>query len=787
MNQIKRKIPELLAPAGSPDVLRAAVCAGADAVYFGGKAFNARQGAANFSTAEIRQAVEYCCVRGVRTYLTLNTLIKQEEWEAFTRFAREVLPLGLTGLIVQDLGAADYVRAQFPNIELHASTQMSVHNLQGAEWLKEQGFSRVVLARELPLAEVQRISEQSGIETEIFIHGALCYSYSGQCLMSSMIGGRSGNRGRCAQSCRLPYRCQAEESGQYYLNLKDICTLECVRELCLSGAASLKIEGRLKGAPYVAGVTAAYRRALDYYRDTGNAYNPEEKELEELALLYNRGGFTKGYVFGKTADMICRESPKHSGIEAGKVREISTDHMSLTLTRRVLAGDTIEIRTRRMPYPSWIVREKNLKGAGQLSLPVQSGVRKGDSVRLLVSRELNQNILAALAPRRVPLRIRASLRVGEYPRLCGEALGKTVIREGTEPVRRAQTSPLLKEEVLRQLKKTGGSVFEVQSAEVEMDTDLFMPLSALNALRRDMVRKLEESLRPPVIEPAEEAYPIRPAEYQEVTRTLEAVVTTRDQLEAVLGHVDRVYLRQEFFAPQDALQYQARTGTQICLAAGYITRKEASERLEKELASWRKAGVSRVLCQHPGQIVSVREAHMMPETGPGTGVMNEACRAFFRQACSGYTASPELSAEELLSLSYDPDCACIVYGRIPVMLTEQCPAREAHLCEKKDGGSLLSLIDRVGEKWPMERHCRDCYNVFYSSRPIWLAHRPGLLRRLPAGKLRMYFLEEDAVQTAQIAVQYERSVYFNEKPPEEEIRAAVKRGCGSGHYDKGVE
>lgn len=782
----ERKIPELLAPAGSLDVLYAAVRAGADAVYFGGKAFSARAGAANFSVPQIREAAQYCHQRGVKTYLALNTLVKQQEWDAFCRFADEALGQGLTGLIVQDLGATDYVRARFPQIELHASTQMSVHNAQGAQWLRRQGFSRVVLARELPLEEAAAITKQADIECEIFIHGALCYSYSGQCLLSSMIGGRSGNRGRCAQSCRLQYGCGNGKDKQYYLNLKDICTLECVKELCESGASSLKIEGRLKGAPYVAGVTAAYRRALDFYRETGEPYRPQKEELEELALLYNRGGFTKGYILGKTGDMICRESPKHSGISAGRVQEIGRSRMSLLLTKKVQPGDTLEIRTRSLPYPSWIVRERDLSSS-RLSLPVQSGVRKGDEVRLLISRQLNQNVLGGLAEKKVPLDLQAVLRVGQYPQLRGRAFAETAVSTGAERAGEAQTRPLHKQEVLRQLKKTGDSIFEVRSVEVQMDENLFLPLSALNALRREVTERLEEGLSPDLAAPAPEPYRIDAPQYTQLTRQLEAVVSNTAQLEAVVGRVRRVYLRQEYFTPADILRFRKAEGAEICLSLPYVTRREASGRIEQELAAWRRAGVRRVLCQHLGQLYSVQEAHMQAEAGAGIGIMNEAGRAFLRSQCAGYTASPELSAKELRELAYDPACACIVYGRVPVMLTEQCPLKEARLCGRTKDTLLVPLTDRMGEEWPMERHCQDCYNVFYASRPIWLAHRPALLRGLPAGKYRLYFLEEDAQLAGKIVEQYERSIFQNIKPPEEEIRAALKRGCGSGHYDKGVE
>ncbi len=756
--------------------------AGADAVYFGGKAFNARQGAANFGDEEIREAVLYCAPYGVKTYLTLNTLIKQEEWDSLCRFADRVLPLGVTGLIMQDLGAASYVKRRFPEVQIHASTQMSVHNKEGALWLREQGYKRVVLSRELPLEEAARIGRETGIETEIFIHGALCYSYSGQCLMSSMIGGRSGNRGRCAQPCRLRYGLNEEEQKRHYLNLKDICTIDFVKEICESGAASLKIEGRLKGAAYVAGVTGAYRRALDYYRETGKNYAPSAEERRELALLFNRGGFSKGYLFGKEDGMICGESPKHSGIAAGKVQEIVRGRMILELTQNVEPGDTMEIRTKRLPYPSFIVREKDLSGR-RLSLPVISGVKKGEEARLLVSQSLGRRILDRTKKRYVPMELEVRLRKGEPALARGRAAAYTAEARG-EKVSAARTRPLSREEVIRQMSKTGDSVFRAESVRVDMDSDVFLAVSSLNALRRKVTEELERQFLPKstrVVESAlEEARP-------QIARDsrLEAVISTREQLEAVIGRVDLVYLRQEYFRPEDAKFYREKTrGTQteLALALPYITREKASERVFGSLKDWRQAGIRRVMAQHLGEILPAMEAGMAVEGGIGIPVMNEAAARKLLENIQGFTWSAELSFKELERLSFYNEGACVVYGQIPVMLTEQCPVKEGGYCGKAPENSL-ALTDRMGEKWPIERHCRDCYNVFYLNRPIWLAGRPSWLRALPGGKLRMYFTREDGERTRRVVEIYRGVLEQGIAAGEEES----PRTYTLGHYEKGVE
>lgn len=281
-----RKLPELLAPAGSMEAVRAAVQNGAGAVYLGFGAFNARRGAKNFSPEQMREAIAYCRLRGVKTNITVNTLVSDREIPALLRDVRLLLDAGADALIVQDLGAARCIRETFPDAVLHASTQLTIHSLEGARQAKELGFSRVVLSRELPLEEIQRITQESGVETEVFVHGALCMCYSGQCELSAVIGRRSGNRGLCAQPCRLPYG----GKNSYPMSLKDLCLLPRLRVLCDAGVSSLKIEGRMKRPEYVAIVTRIYAAVLRENRA------PTREEMQTLAKVFSRDGFTQGYL-----------------------------------------------------------------------------------------------------------------------------------------------------------------------------------------------------------------------------------------------------------------------------------------------------------------------------------------------------------------------------------------------------------------------------------------------------------------------------------------------------------
>ena len=293
MSRMEEKI-EILAPAGSYDSFVAAINAGADAVYAGGMRFGARAYADNFTSQQLLDAVDYAHLHKKRLYLTVNTLLKDSEMKELYAYLKPLYCQGLDAVIVQDAGVLSFVRAYFPDLEIHASTQMTITNVYGAQYLKEYGVKRVVPARELSLAEIRRIRSETKMDVECFVHGALCYCYSGQCLLSSFIGGRSGNRGQCAQPCRLPYT--AKEKKGYLLSLKDICTLELLPEMAEAGINSFKIEGRMKKPEYVAAVTAMYRKYLDMYYEKGKAgYKVDQADLEQLKDIYNRGGFHTGY------------------------------------------------------------------------------------------------------------------------------------------------------------------------------------------------------------------------------------------------------------------------------------------------------------------------------------------------------------------------------------------------------------------------------------------------------------------------------------------------------------
>lgn len=459
---------ELLAPAGSYEAFLGAVNAGADAVYLGGQQFGARAYADNFTTEEIVRALRVAHLYGKKIYLTVNTLLKEREMASLAAYLSPFYEAGLDGVIVQDLGVFRRIREQFPNLPLHVSTQMTVTGVRGAALLKEQGACRVVPARELSLEEVRKIREETDMEVECFVHGAMCYSYSGQCLFSSILGGRSGNRGRCAQPCRLPYEIfdgKKRLSGSSYpLSLKDMCTLEYLPSLLEAGIDSFKIEGRMKRPEYAAGVTAVYRKYIDlYYRKGAAGYRVEPEDMDRLRRLYIRSEIQTGY-YGRHngKEMVTLEKPGYEGCDEALLLEI---------------------------------RERYIREPEKMPVRIQAHIKAGEPMRLRMEAadtaeggsRRKQNRHAALT-RNGPDGGRFAVEEGrpERERFTAEIVGETV-----QPAKKA---PLSEEEVRKRLCKTGDSLLTVAACEIAMEGMCFVPVRALNELRRSAVEAFEAAV-----------------------------------------------------------------------------------------------------------------------------------------------------------------------------------------------------------------------------------------------------------------------------------------------------
>lgn len=519
---------ELLAPAGSGEALHAAVENGADAVYLGGKLFSARQLADNFDMDELKEELDYAHARGVHIYLTMNTLVPDDELKRALYFAADARKAGVDGIIVQDLGLAGALRRVMPDVPLHGSTQMTIYDMEGVRALEEMGFKRVVPARELSLREVSEIARNTALEIEIFVHGALCVCYSGQCLMSSVIGGRSGNRGRCAQPCRLPYRLtckkglhKKQHGARYLLSPKDMCALDYMDEIAASGVRSLKIEGRMKSPEYVATVVRIYRKYLDRAMEYGKTGDISEEDRHDLLQIFNRGGFSSGYLKGKAgSDMMCFDKPNNSGIYLGSV--LSYDERSQNIIVRpednLSAGDGIEIWTggsdslggvvtsikkaenAKARPQSYVITGESLKKACRGGLAAigdfKGKILPGQKIYKTTDIELNKAARGSFtgkSARRAGVRGYAELRAGRPLLLKVEdPEGRAVSASGRILPEKAANRPLTEERLKEQLNKTGSTPFDFTELQIVLDAGLALPLSEINEVRRQALEDLLE-------------------------------------------------------------------------------------------------------------------------------------------------------------------------------------------------------------------------------------------------------------------------------------------------------
>lgn len=499
---MKKKI-ELLAPARNMECLVAAIEAGADAVYLGGYMFGARAFAGNFSNDEIVDAIKYAHIYGVKVYVTVNTLVYEDEVETFLNYVDFLHRNNVDAILIQDIGMLHLVKVVFPNLEIHASTQMHLHNLESVKFAEKQGITRAVLARETSIDLIKDIKENTNIELEVFVHGALCVSYSGQCLMSSMIGGRSANRGACAGSCRLSYDVVDEDNNilnidkKYPLSLKDLNILENVGKLIDIGIDSLKIEGRMKRKEYVYLVVSLYRKAIDSYYSYGKV-NITKDDITQIKKLYNRY-FTKGFLFNTSNnDIVNGFRPNHMGVKIGTVVDTYKDKIKIKLNDRVCIKDGLRIvgvNDYGFNLNVFRIGNKIVKSANKddiIEVKVKEKIKVGSDV--LKTTEYNQietiDKLIDNKSRKVGITIKVLLKLGSKVKL-ELSDGKNVVKlEGDTLIEKASKVPITKENVLSKISKFGNTPFIVTNIQIEMDDNIFIPIKEFNELRRKAVDKL---------------------------------------------------------------------------------------------------------------------------------------------------------------------------------------------------------------------------------------------------------------------------------------------------------
>lgn len=561
---------ELLSPVGDFDCLKAAVQNGADAVYFGASSFSARAFASNFDDETLKKAINYAKIRGVKTNLTLNTLIKNDEMYNAIALAKKAYEYGIDAIIVQDLGLARYMIKNFPGLAVHASTQLSVHNLEGVLTLQNMGFSRVVLSRELSLQEIEFISKNSKVEIEVFAHGALCISYSGQCLFSSMVGGRSGNRGKCAQPCRLPYELLENDKcidKGYLLSPKDLCGLEYLPQLVKAGVTCLKIEGRMKTPEYVATVTRIYRKYLDLAISKNN-FEIDEKDKKDLLQVFNRGGFSSGHLDStENRKLIYPQKSNNMGIYLGTISNFNKNHghISFTTNEILHVGDKICVENKKHETNLYTISElmKNDKNITEAHIgeKIKIGRMKGDifigdKLFKISDKELTAYALETIdkeyIKRNLSCEIKVVLNSPISLKIFDDNISVQIISNIIpEP---AQKSPITKERLISQLCKTNNTPYNFTNINIELGENLYVPsISGINELRRQALAKYEEKL-------VSSFNRISTSNYEEINLTLTNKKTkislllntlnlNYDYLE--LKNVSKIYIPFKYFLNKD--------------------------------------------------------------------------------------------------------------------------------------------------------------------------------------------------------------------------------------------
>lgn len=746
---------ELLAPAGSLKTLKAVIHAGADAVYLGGSMFGARAYANNFNEEELLEAIRFGHIHGRKIILAVNTLLKEYELGQLYDYLHPYYKAGLDAVIVQDMGVMEFIKTHFPNLPIHTSTQMTITNVEGARLLKEQGVERVVTAREMSLEEIQRIHDEVGVELESFIHGALCYCYSGQCLFSSIIGGRSGNRGRCAQPCRLSYEVlQGEKSltGHHatpILSLKDMCTLPFLYELADHGVYSFKIEGRMKTPEYAAGVVSIYRKYMDSYLD-GSRIPVEKKDIRALLELGNRGGFTNGYYYHHNdSDMLSGESASHNKSE---------------------------------------------------------GVLQDNIRREYVDTELKEKIKGKLILNK------------ECPAKIEVQYGKIKVSYQGDMVLVAQNRPLTKEVVTEKITKTGNTPFVFENLEVTMDDDIFMPVNQLNQLRRGALEALEEALLKPYERTLPELVETSSAETdrqttgnaikekqisgQSLSQTsgqqsadssteVRVLIEDAEQLPAVLkaDFVDTVYLDCMLYTRENLIRKLSEdidrvhaSGKKAFYVFPFIFRQQTSLFYEKIMPELKKLPLDGIMVRSLDEIAFIKEWgnenwQMVSDSNLYT-YSNEVSEYFYRLGMMQDTIPVELNRKEILRRE-NSRSEMIIYGRLPLMITAQCIHKNTLGCMHQP--KVLNLKDRYSVHFPVKNFCSECYNVIYNSLPVCLFKEDVTVKKIAPAAVRLSFTTETEEETEQILTIY-GDIYKNGG-----ILGQMPMECTNGHFKRGVE
>ncbi|MEN6351293.1 MAG: DUF3656 domain-containing protein [Syntrophomonas sp.] len=750
---------ELLAPAGSWDALVAAIQNGADAVYLGGTSFSARQYADNFKEQQIKEAVEYAHVREKKVYVTVNTLIDKDEFERALDYIRELYTLGADAIIVQDLGLLNAIRSVLPAMRVHASTQMTVHNSGGAAFLREQGIKRVVMAREMARDELKEICSQvKDMELEIFVHGALCYSYSGQCLFSSMVGGRSGNRGRCAQPCRLAYELWGKkgglhkgsaDSGRYILSPADLCLIENLGDLQDMGVHSLKIEGRMKRPEYVAVVTRAYREALDILASTpGSKPSPEVKS--RLLKIFNRN-FTSGHLYADNTHFLSSKRPNNRGVNIGRVLKQNQQLITLIkLNDKLRIGDGLEVWINKGKGPAFVVREMEVDGqsvaeaqSGEIiSVKIPGWVGPGDRVFKTHDSELIYTAAASIKEdnQQIAVDVEAYLYEGERLKLVFvDERGQKGEAESRSLSISAEKHPLDEKSIREKVDKLGNTPFKMRSFSLYSSGNLIIPFSEINDTRRraceELVSLRLKNFDRPVLH--EKIYqenkkqflslsPLKTHVSKSIPRLSVAVGGLEEGYAAVEAGADRVYIylespgQKKYFNVEDIIQLAKRGGNHDCEVIPALPRiqKPGDRKYDKYLENFES-----VMVGNWGSLKSCLDCGIKVRADYSLNIFNPyTLRFLLEKGVKNACLSPELNFKQLQSFNNLDKVEMLVHGELILLVSEFCAlagimGRGEGKCPNHCRRDNFFLKDEKGYSFPLATDAR-CRFYLFNSRTL---------------------------------------------------------------------
>ena len=700
---------------------------------------------------------------------------------------------------------------KFPELPIHASTQMTANSLEDVKYWEEIGFSKVVLSRELSITEICEITKESKAEIETFIHGALCVCYSGQCIMSSMLGGRSGNRGRCAQTCRLPYTLYKGLDPVvegHLLSPKDMQTLTILPELIESGIASLKIEGRMKNPEYVAGVTGIYRKYIDMYFENPDEYRVVQEDIKILTQLFNRGGFTEGY-YNSTAgkEMMSIERPKTWGLKVGFVDSYIPKYNRLTIRTRedLVAGDGIEVWTAKEPHVGTSL-SKASKAGEVISLSLEGDIKVNDVVYRTYGKALNDTLRKTWEKDRRKQSISATLRVKKGQPLTLQMWdnnGNSVYIT-SDIVEKAENQPIAEAKVRMQIEKMGATPFVLENLDIDMDSDIYIGISVLNQLRRTAVEELENAI-------------IKKSKHESVAGTLKvdkqqkpfivekevhALVVDSMQLDAVVNTPDlhTVYFQVDEDMEEDLAEAIVKCkdfGVKLYVALPQISRQWRAEAEKEWIETLKTKDIDGFLVRTAGQFYAVKESGKKITVDYTMNVMNEEGVAFWKgEGADIVCLSVEANLQEINTMG-NRDCQMVVYGYLPMMKTQQCPVgnfvgdKDGHLyCNQKGNHDKYFLKDRKDMKFPLITDCKNCVCTILNSKPLFTLKFYNEILESVTGSVRLDFTKEGPGRATRVTQAYTEMTGVERKTSPQTrnlLDEMYEKGSTKGHFFRGVE